>query len=44
MGVDAASGWVLDELERCNPLPAASDMAALDVPKGSFVWIYRIDC
>lgn len=43
LGVDAASGWVLDELEQGNPVPAASDIAALDVPKGSFASLLVLD-
>ena len=33
MGIDAASGWVLDELEDGKPAPAASD--TLDSPAAS---------
>ena len=36
MGTDAASGWVLDELEEGNNIPAASDLADIEVEDGSF--------
>lgn len=43
MGTDAASGWVLDELEDGNKIPDASDMANIKVPSGSFVNLFVLD-
>lgn len=37
MAVDAASGWVLDELENGNEVPTASNQKDLSVTEGSFV-------
>lgn len=41
MAVDAASGWVLDELEDGKTPPAASEY--LDVPKGDFISMLLLD-
>lgn len=43
MGVDAASGWVLDELENGNHVPSASALTDIDVPEGSFVNLLVLD-
>lgn len=43
MGVDAASGWVLDELEDGNKIPAASDITKIQPPAGSFVNLFVLD-
>ena len=37
MGIDAASGWILDEIEDGNSYPAASKLQDISVPDGSFV-------
>ena len=41
MGTDAASGWILGEIEDGNSFPAAS--MALDAPAGSFVNLLVLD-
>lgn len=43
MGVDAASGWVLDELEDGNKIPAATDISFIQPPAGSFVNLFVLD-
>lgn len=43
MGVDAASGWILGEIEGGNEFPAASSLEALDVPEGSFSNLLVLD-
>lgn len=43
MGEDAASGWVLDELENGNPAPAASDMKDIHPGEGGFVSLLSLD-
>lgn len=43
MGVDAASGWVLDELEEGNAIPSASYPTDIIVDKGSFVNLLVLD-
>ena len=43
MAVDAASGWILDELEEGNKYPGPSDFKKIDVPKGSFVNLIVLD-
>jgi hypothetical protein len=37
MGTDAASGWVLDELEDGKPAPKASMAHQFEPPNGGFV-------
>lgn len=37
MAVDAASGWVLDELEEGHPVPTCSNANDIHAPEGSFV-------
>lgn len=41
MGTDAASGWILGEIEDGNSFPSAS--AALKAPEGSFVNLLVLD-
>ena len=43
MGTDAASGWVLDELEDGNPAPKASPLEAIVQEKGGFVSMLALD-
>lgn len=43
MGVDAASGWILDELEDGNKIPSASNYDNVISPAGSFVNLFVLD-
>ena len=43
MGEDAASGWVLDELEDGNAIPASSSPAKLHLEKCEFVNLLVLD-
>ena len=43
MGTDAASGWVLDKMEEGNNIPAASDLADIEVEDGSFKSLIVLD-
>ena len=43
MGTDAASGWVLGELEDGNPVPAASDYKSIAHDPDSFVNMLVLD-
>lgn len=44
MAVDAASGWVLDELEDGNPVPQPSDISSIKIAnKGDFVNMIVLD-
>lgn len=43
MAEDAASGWVLGELEDGNPIPAASAPASLRVSNGEFISVVALD-
>lgn len=43
MGTDAASGWILGELEEGNSYPAPSDQAAITPPSGSFISLLVLD-
>jgi len=43
MGIDAASGWVLDELEDGRPVPKASPMGAIVPEPGGFVSMLALD-
>lgn len=43
MGIDAASGWILGELEEGNSYPAPSDQSAIVPPSGSFVSLLVLD-
>lgn len=43
MAQDAASGWILGELEEGNSYPAASDHSAITAPEGSFVNLIVLD-
>lgn len=37
MAIDAAGGWVLDELENGHAVPNPSSPASITVPEGSFM-------
>ena len=43
MAVDAASGWILGELEDGNSYPAASEYGDISAPDGSFVNLLVLD-
>ena len=43
MGTDAASGWVLDELEDGKPVPEASPLENITPDPGGFVSILVLD-
>ena len=43
MGVDAASGWVLTELEAGRPVPPSSDVDAIRPEQGGFVNLLALD-
>ncbi len=43
MGEDAASGWVLEELERGQKAPTPRKMDSLHPEAGSFVSLLRLD-
>ena len=43
MAQDAASGWILGELEEGHSYPAASNHKKITVPKGSFVNLIVLD-
>lgn len=43
MGTDAASGWVLDELEDGKPVPVASPLENITPDPGGFVSILVLD-
>ncbi|GHV02749.1 hypothetical protein FACS189485_04140 [Spirochaetia bacterium] len=43
MGTNAASGWVLSELEDGNPVPEASDVADIHPEQGGFVSMLLLD-
>ena len=43
MAQDAASGWILGELEEGNSYPVASDHKEISVPEGSFVNLIVLD-
>lgn len=43
MGTDAASGWVLDELEDGKPAPAASSLEDITPEPGGFVSLLVLD-
>lgn len=43
MGVDAASGWILDEMEDGNDYPAPSEFSTISCPEGSFVNLLVLD-
>ena len=43
MAEDAASGWVLDELEDGNPAPAARTSGNIPCPDGAFVNLLVLD-
>lgn len=43
MGIDAASGWILGELEDGNNFPAASKPEDIDCENGSFINLLVLD-
>ncbi|MDR3288609.1 MAG: type II toxin-antitoxin system HicB family antitoxin [Peptococcaceae bacterium] len=43
MGIDAASGWVLTELEEGRPAPAASALDEVPLESGGFVSLLALD-
>lgn len=43
MGTDAASGWILDEIEDGNNYPAPSEYLDVSCPAGSFVNLLVLD-
>jgi predicted RNase H-like HicB family nuclease len=43
MGVDAASGWILTELEECRSIPPASAIDAIQPDSGGFVSLLVLD-
>lgn len=43
MGIDAASGWILDEMEDGNTYPAASTPNLISCPEGSFISLLILD-
>ena len=43
MGMDAASGWVLDELEDGNAIPPASPLESITPDPGGFVSMLVLD-
>jgi predicted RNase H-like HicB family nuclease len=43
MGTDAASGWVLDELEDGKPVPQACPIEAMHPEAGGFVSVLVLD-
>ena len=43
MGEDAASGWILDELEEGNKIPAASDYRDVNVREGGMVSLFSLN-
>lgn len=43
MGVDAASGWILGEIEDGNPFPEASPAGSIEAPEGSFTNLLVLD-
>lgn len=43
MAADAASGWILCEMEEGRKYPPASDIQSINVPAGSFCSILTLD-
>lgn len=43
MGTDAASGWILDELEEGNTVPGASAYNEVPVREGGMVSLFTLD-
>jgi hypothetical protein len=43
MGIDATSGWVLDELESGRPAPSASAIEDIKPDEGGFVSLLMLD-
>lgn len=42
-GVDAASGWILDEMEDGNDYPSPREFSAIPCPEGSFINLLVLD-
>ena len=43
MAADAASGWILDEMEDGSSYPGPSDIRSVSCPSGSFVSLVLLD-
>lgn len=43
MGADAASGWILDELEEGNKVPEASEYSSVEAREGGIVNLFTLD-
>lgn len=43
MGEDAASGWILDEMEDGNDYPPPTDYRFVSCPEGSFINLLVLD-
>lgn len=43
MGVDAASGWILGELEDDNPIPSATPQDQIPHDNDSFIKLLELD-
>ena len=43
MGIDAASGWILDELEEGNKVPEASAYNEVETREGGMVNLFTLD-
>lgn len=43
MGTDAASGWILDELEEGNKVPDASEYKNVEVREGGMITLFTLD-
>lgn len=43
MGTDAASGWILDELEEGNIVPKATEYKNVEVREGGIVNLFSLD-
>jgi len=43
MGIDAASGWILTEMEEGRPIPPPSPMESIEPEEGGFVDVLLLD-
>lgn len=43
MGIDAAGGWILDEMEDGSDYPSPSDFSTISCPDGSFINLLVLD-
>lgn len=43
MGIDAASGWILDEIEENKPIPKASSINSIHPEKNGFISLLVLD-